>query len=224
MLTKTQLAGLGRIGALTIGHNNSISAGHLRETIKTYREAFTDVVIRLVEAGHKILSAGLNTALVDLVIGSENIIYLSGLRCDPVWTERLMVAISCDHPLAQQDFVSWPDLASEVIVLTANDLRPAILDQLLGKPPPTGGSLLITLQETSRESMLSMLGISRDISIRCTCGTGVIYPNVAYREVRVQDEQSWVQYSAFWGSENNNPALRRFLGFLRNRHALSFDL
>ncbi len=51
-----------------LGHNSSVSAGNLRATLLSWREAHPDVVIECVEADRSILLAGLDTGEIDIAI------------------------------------------------------------------------------------------------------------------------------------------------------------
>lgn len=223
MLAKTRAAGQGRAGTLTIGHYSSISAGHLRDTVEAFRGTYPEVEVLPVETTRDLLLAGLDTSVVDLAIVA-GVIDHPGLRSERVWNERLMAALPSHHTLAQQASVSWSDIGGEPIVLTASDPGPTFRALLTTKLSSTGKTPLITLLDTSRESMLSMLGSGRDISLLCACGTGVAYPGVAFREVHGVSGQAWVRYSACWRSDSENPALRRFLDFARARYGLPRDL
>ena len=71
--------------------------------------------------------------------------------------------------------------------------------------------------------MLSVLGVSAGLSIVCEGSTGVRYPDVVYRPIHGEQGPALTGYSGCWRGNNGNPALRRFLGFIKARYALSFD-
>lgn len=223
MLAETRLAGQSRSGRLTIGHASSISAGYLRISLEHFRQAFPDVEATPVEAPREVLLAGLDTGIVDIAIMSGEI-QSRNLKAERVWNERLMAALPSNHPLVDRDHVPWADLGNEAFVLTANDPGPAIGNMIRRKLSSGDRAPIIKMLNTSRESMLSMLGAGKDVSILCACATGTIYPDVTYREVHGAKGQSWVRYSAFWRNENDNPTLRHFLDFVRNRYGLTFEL
>jgi len=100
LVTMMRAAGQGRAGGLVLGHNSSVSAGNLRATLMGWREAHPDVEVECVEADRSVLLAGLDTGEVDLAIlmgaASHN-----GFRCEPLWSERMLVALPVSHPLAE---------------------------------------------------------------------------------------------------------------------------
>jgi len=95
---------------------------------------------------------------------------------------------------------------------------------LLGRLSALGSTTNIRMLDTSRESILGMIGRASEITILSAAGAGATYPGVVYREIQDRDGPTLVGYSAYWRSENENPALRSFLSFVRRRYSLNFDV
>lgn len=216
-------AGQGRAGGLRVGHNGSVSAGNLRATLMSWHEAHPDVEVECVEADRSVLLAGLDTGEIDMAIlmGTPD---LDGFRCEPIWSERILVALPMSHPLAGRDAVHWTDLRGEHFLLPAADPGSEIRDVILGRLAASGGKPDIRMFQTSRETVLSILGSGTDVSIVCEGTTGAIYPDVVYRPINGEQGPALTGYSGCWRDDNDNPTLRRFLGFIKARYALSFDL
>lgn len=222
MVATMRAAGQGRAGALMVGHNNSVSAGNLRAAILAWQADNPDVDFESVEADRGSLLAGLNTGEIDIaiLIGEAG---HDGFRAEPLWSERILVATPAGHPLADREVVHWTDLRSEGFVLPAADPGPDIRDMLLGRLGMYGSQPDITISQTSRETMLSLLGAGRRMSIVCEGSAGVRYPEVVYRPIHGEQGPALTVYTGYWRDENANPALRRFLAFIKARHALPFD-
>ncbi len=222
LVAMMRAAGQGRAGGLMIGHNSSVSAGHLRATLMSWRDAHPDVDVECVEADRSLLLAGLDTGEIDIAIlmgaaGQE------GFRCEPVWSERMLVALPESHPLANHDVVHWTDLREERFLLPAADPGPAIRDMLLGRLAVSGSKPDIRVSRSSRETVLSVLGVSSGVSIVCEGSTGAHYPDVVYRPIHGEQGPALTGFSGCWREDNSNPALHRFLGFIKTRYALNFD-
>lgn len=215
-------AGQGRAGGLRLGHNSSVSAGNLRATLMSWREVHPDVEVDCVEADRSVLLAGLDTGEIDLAIlmgaASHN-----GFRCEVLWSERMLVALPTSHALAERDMVHWTDLRSERFLLTAADPGPEIRDMLLGRLSVSGAKPDIRVCQSSRETILSILGGDAGVSVVCEGSTGARYPDVIYRPIHGEQGPALAGFSGCWSDDNGNPALRRFLEFIKTRHALSFD-
>lgn len=222
LVAMMRAAGQGRAGGLRLGHNSSVSASNLRATLMNWREAHPDVEVECVEANRSVLLAGLDTGEIDIAIlmGTPS---HDGFRCEPFWSERMFVALSASHPLAERDVVHWTDLRNEHFFLPAADPGPETRDMLLGRLAISGGKPDIRMCQASRETVLSILGGSSGVSIVCEGSTGAIYPDVVYRPIHGEQGPALTGYSGCWQDANGNPALRRFLGFIKARYAMSFD-
>lgn len=223
MVATMRAAGQGRAGSLMVGNNSSVSAGNLRATVLAWQNDNPDVDFESVEADRGALLAGIDTGEIDIAILMGNA-HHAGYRHEPFWSERILVALPAEHPLAEREIVHWTDLRSEHFVLPAADPGPDIRDMLLGRLSMSGAHPDIRINQTSRETVLSLLGAGRHMSIVCEGSTGARYPDVVYRPVNGEQGPALTVYSGYWRDDNGNPPLKRFLTFIRNRFALSFDL
>jgi len=222
MVAMMRAAGQGRAGGLRLGHNSSVSAGNLRATLMSWRQAHPDVEVECVEADRSVLLAGLDTGEIDMAIllgGAGR----NGFRNETLWSERMLVALPASHPLAEHDLVHWTDLRCEEFHLPAADPGSEVRDMLLGRLSVSGIKANIRMHQCSRETILSILGGSSGVSIVCEGSTGAHYPDVVYRPIHGEQGPALIGYSGCWRDDSSNPALRRFLGFIKARYALSFD-
>lgn len=99
LVAMMRAAGQGRAGGLMLGHNSSVSAGNLRATMMSWRDAHPDVEVECVEADRSVLLAGLDTGEIDIAIlmGAAS---PDGFRCEPLWSERMLVALSTGRRVA----------------------------------------------------------------------------------------------------------------------------
>ena len=213
----------GHAGSLTIGHNSSISAGNLRGATLGWHNVHPEVDLGGMEADRGALLAGLDTGEIDIAILMGEVSH-NGFRRESFWSERVLVALPSNHPLAEREAVHWTDLRTERFQLTTTDPGPEIRDMLLGRLSALGAQPDIRMNQSSRESILSMLGGGLGVSIVCESATGARYPDLVYRPVHGEQGPALVVYSGYWRKDNSNPTLRRFLSFVRQRYALSFDI
>jgi DNA-binding transcriptional LysR family regulator len=222
MVATTRAAGQGRAGLLMVGHNSSVSAGNLRATVLAWQSENPDVDFAIVEADRGALLAGLDTGDVDVAIlmgEARHDVY----RQEPLWSERILVSLPAEHPLASRNTLNWTDLRAECFVLPAADPGPDIRDMLIGRLSMPGTQPDIRINQTSRETVLSLLGAGPRLSIVCEGSTGARYPNVVYRPLHGEQGPALTVYSGYWRDDNANPPLKRFLTFIQHRFALSFD-
>lgn len=223
LIAVTRAAGQGRAGGLMIGHYCSLSAGNLRATVIGWRGAHPDVDLDGVEAERAVLLAGLDIGEIDIAILAGEADH-DGYRREPFWSERVLVALPASHPLAEREIVHWTDLRGERFLLPATDPGPEIRDMLLGRLSVGGMQASVRMHQCSRETILSLLGDGLGLTIVCEGSTGARYPDVVYRPVHAEQGPMLIGYSGYWHDDNSNPALRRFLHFIKTRYALSFKI
>lgn len=223
LVAMMRAAGQGRAGGLTLGHYNSVSAGNLRATMMSWRDTHPAVQVECIEANRSVLLADLDRGEIDLAIlmGANG---HDGYRCKQFWSERVLAALPATHSLAGNEVVHWTELRNERLVLPAADPGSDIRDMLLGRLSVSGITPDIHMVHSSRETILSLLGGSSDVSIVCEGSTGALYPDVVYRPIHGEQGPALTSYSGYWRNDNKSPALRRFLAFVRTRYALSFDI
>jgi len=223
MLGKSRMVGQGRAGSLVLGLNNPVSAGNLRATILDWTDTNPRVYLDGVETDRSGLLAGLNAGEIDIAIlmGEAN---HNEFRHEVFWSERIFVALPAGHRLADLDVVNWTDLRTQRFALPVADPGPDIRDLLIGRLAMSGAPPSIHMCRTSRDTVLSLLGNGDYASVVCEGSTGMTYPDVVFRPVYGEQGSTLSVYSGYWRADNENPALKRFLAFVRERYALSFDL
>ncbi|WBO24483.1 LysR family transcriptional regulator [Sphingomonas abietis] len=223
LIERMRSTALGRSGHLAFGYNGPISAGHLRATILAWRERNPEVELEGTEAERRHLHAALDAGALDLAILQGSVRYPGMCRAS-LWSERILAALPGSHPLADKEILQWSDLRDETFMLTASDPGPDICDMLIGRFARDGWRPDIKMRAISRESIMSVLGGGSAISVTYEGALGTRYPNVVLREVLGPHGVALVHYSAYWRADNDNPALRAFLGFMRRRNSLTFDM
>ena len=207
----------GEAGQLSVGFYTSLSAGHLRASLSDYMARYPTVSVSAFEGPRDNLSAELDSGALDIVIVSGEVGVRAGIVL-PLWAERIMVALPEQHRLAAHEIVYWTDLKSERFLLSCCDPGPEIHNLLIAKLAAPGERPLVDRHKVSRETILSMVGIGRGVTLLCAAGTGVAHAGVAYREVREGNGPSLIGHSACWHSDNVNPALLRFVDVLKARY------
>jgi DNA-binding transcriptional LysR family regulator len=210
--------GYGRAGRLTIGFFTSLSAGNLRATLVEFRQRFPQIELVMVERSRTRLITALRNGGVDIAIVTGEAPLLDG-NAMQLWSERIMVTLPQDHPLAAKDTVYWTDLRAETILLSQYDPGPELEDFLMSKLVSSEDRPKIERHAVSR-------GIIKNL-VSAGFGTGLVtesdvvasFSGLKYRELRDGMGPSRVGYSAHWREDNDDPALTNFLKLLGERYA-----
>lgn len=209
----------GETGGLSVGFYTSFSAGNLRASLSEFTRLAPEVKIRGFERDRDSLLAGIEGRLLDMAVIAGETTY-AGLATRPLWSERVLVALPEDHALAARERIYWSDLTGERFLLTERDPGPETRSLILSKLGMPGFSLQIDMDDITRETALSAIALGGRISIVAETSRGVQIPGVVFREVFETNGHTRIGYSGYWGEDNDNPVLRRFLDFVVSRYSL----
>lgn len=109
--------GRGEAGYLTIGFYTSLSAGNLRASLVEYGRRFPQVEIKTIEGSRTRLFDGIQNSMIDIAIVTGE----PASDCNRsmvLWSERIIVALPEDHPLAANEVIYWTDLKHERFLLS----------------------------------------------------------------------------------------------------------
>ncbi len=201
---------------LTIGFYTSLSAGHLRASLIEYAQRFPRVEISTVEGSRSRLCGGIQSGTIDVAIVTGE----AGPDCSrsmALWSERIIVALPENHPLAANEVIYWTDLKRERFLLSERDPGPEIQDILISKLASPGDLPDVVKHDVSPENIKSLVGAGRGVSLMCEACVGASYAGVVYREARDGRGVARIGYCAYWKDCNDNPALQNFIRLLEER-------
>ncbi|MPZ44883.1 MAG: LysR family transcriptional regulator [Betaproteobacteria bacterium] len=208
--------GRGEAGYLTIGFYTSLSAGNLRATLVEYARRFPQVEISAIEGSRSRLCSGIQSGMIDVAIVTGEPAPDCG-RSMVLWSERIIVALPEDHPLAANEIIYWTDLKRERFLLSERDPGPEIQEILISKLASPGDRPDVVKHDVSPENIKSLVGAGRGVSLMCEACMGASFAGVVYREARDGNGSTRIGYHAFWKDGDDNPALRNFIRLLEER-------
>lgn len=206
----------GESGRLTIGVHASLSAGNLRATLVDHRHRFPDVETHLVDGSSDHLISDVASSAIDVAFVAENYPGRDDKSLS-VWSERVVVALPEDHPLASRDIVHWSELRHEALLLPQRGLGPEFLKLLVSKVGHSDPCRLLR-HDVGLDRLLTLVGAGWGILLALEGATGAAYPGVTYREVHDTDGPTRLAFRAYWRQANCNPSLLPFLDMLRERY------
>lgn len=204
-------------GRITVGFCTSLMSGNLKLAISDYLTKFPDVQFDGEEVGPDELLHGLHLGTLDLAvapIGLEE----EGLVSRPAWAERILVVLPVDHELLTRDRIYWQDLRREVFVVQSGGLGPSFGNLIAARLTEQSKSPAIIRQNTSLESVVSIVSAKRFITIATEASHGVSWPDVEFREVFDGNGPTRLDYAFYWRANNANPALKQFFTMIGERY------
>lgn len=207
----------GEHGRIAVGYSSSLMAGNLKLAFADYLTQFTDVQFDGIEAGSEKLGACLQSRTIDVAISPADLME-SGIAVRSLWSERLLVVLNGGHPLLKKERIHWSDLRNEVFVVPASGIGPIIGNTLAARLTEQGYRPSIIVQDTSLESVISMVTVGRFIAITTEASQGVVWPDLKFRKIYSQGVPARLEYSLYWLKDNENPALKPFFELLEGRY------
>ena len=215
--TTARAVSYGEQGRLAVGYCSTLMAGNLRLAFSEYLTRYPDVQFDGVEAGPEKLLNCLQSRTIDVAVAPAGMAE-SGVKTRPLWSERLMVALTNHHRLLENERIYWQDLRREVFVVPSSGIGPILGNLLAARLTEQGYRPNIIVQDTSLESALSIVPVGRFITIATEASQGVTWPDLQFREIYDSSGPARLEFALYWREENENPALKRFFKLIEERY------
>jgi DNA-binding transcriptional LysR family regulator len=217
LVTTADRTSRGEAGHLSVGFHTSLSTGSLRSTLLDFRQRFPSVELGLVEMSRTHLMSALRNGTIDTAIVTGEATERNG-RPLPLWSERILLALTEGHPLADRETIYWTDLRDETILLSQCDQEREFEDILISKLAPSENRPRIERHDVNRDTIKSLVGLGFGVGLVTECDIGSSVAGLIYRELRDGTGPSRIGYSAHWRADNDNPTLAGFLALLTDRY------
>lgn len=204
-------------GRIAVGYCSPLMSGNLKLTFSDYLTRFPDVQFDGVEAGPEKLLNGLLSRTIDVAVAPIGLTE-AGLKTRLLWSERLFAVLVEGNRLIPQERIYWQDLRREVFVVPGNGLGPILGNLISARLTEQGFRPNIIYQDTSLESVLSMVSAKRYISVATESSQGVSWPELHFREVYDPSGPARIEFALYWCEDNENPALQRFFKLVEERY------
>jgi DNA-binding transcriptional LysR family regulator len=209
----------GAAGRLTLGLTTSLSAGRLPIALSAYAEEHPEVDLQFVEGDRSRMVEGINSRAIDIAVlhGAPDNKLGEPLM---LWHERLYVLIAADHRLAGRSEVLWSDIEEETFLVAARTVGAEAVQLLAGRYG-RGRSPVTRSHLISRETALSMVGMSLGLTLMLESGLGRLPQGVVAIPLASSDGETLIPLTAYRDPSNDNPPLRRLWSFLKRGYAES---
>src|SRR5260370_2627395 len=133
-----------------------MSAGNLRASLVEFRKRTPRVELATVERSRTRLMNALGSGKIDIAV-------LPGGSASPdqkmlqVWSERILILLPKDHPLAIRNVIYWTDLHDETVILSQHDPGSYIEDLLVSKLVAEEDRRKIERHDVSRAIVKSLI-------------------------------------------------------------------
>ena len=214
---RTQRAGQGKFGRLDVGIFGSAILDAIPKLLLAFRNRHPDVKVVLhtmtkteqIEAlRQRRISVGFNRMLTPL----DDI----GVR--QVTTERLLLAVQVDHPLAGQASIDFAELKDHPLILFPTGARPSFIDKVIGLCGESGFQPQISQEVGDAVTGVALVASGFGVCLVPESATTLRFPGVIYRELSGAPPNFFVDLSCIYRKSDQSPILKAFLETAADYH------
>lgn len=203
-------SGVAKTGRVRLGVRMPPIGEPLRPLLAAWRSQHPAVGLTL----HELNDSEILTALAERSLDAAFVTTHSprrGASTVPIYREPLVAALPHDHELASHDFLTW-DLLRDQTLLTqgwdgshsAREFYASLL----------GNSVSFSSHAASKQSVMALVGAGFGITLAGQSQAEVVFPGVVYKPIREDD--AWLQVELAWLPRREDPAVGRFIAFMRD--------
>ncbi|GAA0694471.1 LysR family transcriptional regulator [Marinobacterium maritimum] len=203
--------GQGFSGHLNLGYGGAAVETFLPEQITRFRDRFPGVRLNL-----NLLSIGAQEQA--LLEGELDIGFFCGstrnseLRCQPCYSEPLLLIIAKDHPLAAQESIRLADLEPFGFVLGKRDKWVSVYDHFLDSCNHQGLNIRVELEADDVASVMGLVAAGKLLSLYHLGHETMRRQGICWRPL--VDFEDDIIVNAAWRRDNQNPALQHWLAMM----------
>jgi len=202
----------GTQGTLHVGFISSATLSLLPPSIRLFRERFGGVELELKE----LTSAQQVDALYEgeIKVGLVRLpIWAPGIRFEPVYEERLVVAVPSGHVLERLDRVPLEAVVDLPLIFFTRQLIPGFHAQIVELFQRVGAFPKVAQHAVHLQTIVGLVASGVGIAILPASAERVSREGVVYRALDVPDATSWMGLA--WVEGDESKLVKNFIGAVR---------
>jgi DNA-binding transcriptional LysR family regulator len=153
-------------GEVRIGVTPTAPASLLADVMAAFRRRHPRLVCRATQASSEDLLDGIDHGTIDVaLVRFETAANRGGIRCSPVFEERMTVAMPRRHRLARRRSVTWRMLAGEPLLMVRREAAPIVYDRILAACQTAGFSPRIAQELHDVHAVLAIVGAGLGVAV-----------------------------------------------------------
>jgi DNA-binding transcriptional LysR family regulator len=129
----------------------------------------------------------------------------------PLYRERLLVALSRGHSLAARRKLNWANLRRETFLVQGWDNSQSAREFYASF---MGCGVRFLSHPASKQTLLALVAAGFGVTIATESQSEVGVPGVVYRPIG--EDNAWVDVELLWFPDAEDPAVGRFVAFMRD--------
>jgi DNA-binding transcriptional LysR family regulator len=203
-------SGAGMAGHVRLGVRMPPIGNPLQSLLADWRIRHPDVVLTLCELNDHQISAALAERSLDIALVTTHA-PRRGANSIPLYREPLVAALPYGHILATYESLTWTLLRDQTLLTqgwddshSAREFYASLL----------GNSVNFSSHPASKQSVMALVGTGFGITLAGQSQAEVVFPGVVYRPIL--EDNAWIQVELAWRPTTEDPAVGRFVAFMRD--------
>lgn len=202
--------GGGHIGEIRLGVRMPPIGSPIQQLFSTWRTEHPHVDLTIHELNERDILLGIEERRLDVALMTRHTVW-PGAVAEPIYRERIWLAVPRGHRLASAKRIGWDQLRKETFLVqgwdesqTAREFFSSFL----------GSGVKYKSHAVSKQTIMALVGAKYGVTLVTKSQAEVRFPNVAYRPIA--EENAWVETELVWAPQNEEAAVGRFVAFMRD--------
>lgn len=182
----------------------------LHSLLADWRQRHRDVCLTIFEMNELETQAAIRERRVDVALMTRHTLWPDAVTA-PLYRERLRVALPRGHPLAARRTVNWTALRRETFLVQGWDNSQSAREFYASF---MGCGVRFVSHPASKQTVLALVAAGFGVTLVTKSQAGVAVPGVVYRTI--DEDNAWVDVELLWFPNAEDPAVGRFVAFMRD--------
>ncbi len=182
----------------------------LRGLMADWHQQHRDVTLTILEMNELDIQAAIRERRIDVALITRHTLWPDAVTV-PIYRERMLAALPRGHPLARRRTVNWDCLRRETFLVQGWDNSQSAREFYASF---IGCGVKFQSHAASKQSVLALVAAGIGITLVTKSQSEVTFPGIVYRPVCEDD--AWVEVELLWFPGAEDPAVGRFVAFMRD--------
>lgn len=182
----------------------------VRNLLADWRQRHRDVSLTIFEMNEVETQAAIRERRVDVAMMTRHTLWPDAVTA-PLYRERLLVALPRGHPLAGRRTVNWATLRRGTFLVQGWDNSQSAREFYASF---MGGGVRFLGHPASKQTVLALVAAGFGVTLVTKSQSEVAVPGVVYRPIG--EDNAWVEVELLWFPDAEDPAVGRFVAFMRD--------
>jgi DNA-binding transcriptional LysR family regulator len=202
--------GSGLVGEVRLAVRMPPVGQPLRSLLADWRQRHLDVCLTVFEMNELETQAAIRERRIDVALMTRHTLWPDAVTA-PLYRERLLVALPRGHPLVCRRTVNWATLRRETFLVQGWDNSQSAREFYASF---MGCGVRFQGHPASKQTVLALVAAGFGVTLVTKSQSEVAVPGLVYRPI--EEDNAWVEVELLWFPDTEDPAVGRFVAFMRD--------